>query len=81
MLSSMSDVVAEAIREVTSATRRIGQESAHSSTRVTRDGDHFSFPLPENDPGVKMTVGVTAGLAAVMGFFAQFISPRDSTSR
>ena len=54
----MSDVVAEAIREVATATRQISQESAQSSTRVTRDGDHFSFTVLREDvtPGSLATI-------------------------
>lgn len=40
----MADSAKEAIREVVRTVRDIDNAS---STRVTRDGDHFSFPLPE----------------------------------
>jgi len=44
----MDDLVVEAIREVTTATRRIREQSDHVLTRVVRDGDNFSFARPES---------------------------------
>jgi len=40
----MSDYAKEAIREITRALKDLHKVS---STRVIRDGDHFSFALPE----------------------------------
>jgi hypothetical protein len=40
----MATAAEQAIREISSALKELGKVS---SSRVTRDGDHFSFALPE----------------------------------
>jgi hypothetical protein len=40
----MATAAEQAIREISNALKELGKVS---SSRVTRDGDHFSFALPE----------------------------------
>ena len=66
----MNSLVVEAIREVTTATRRISEQSDHVSTRVVRDGDNFSFARPES--GSESGVGL--GKAIVLRLFKGMVS-------
>lgn len=43
----MATVAEQAIREISKALKELDKIS---SSRVTRDGDHFSFALPERQP-------------------------------
>jgi len=63
----MSDLVVEAIKEITSATRRISEGSAHSSTRVIQDGDNFSFSRPESgaQPGLGLGRAIVERLTRI----------------
>jgi hypothetical protein len=61
----MDNLVIEAIREVTTATRRISEQSDRVSTHVVRDGDNFSFARPES--GSESGVGL--GKAIVQRLF------------
>ncbi|MGH9346387.1 MAG: hypothetical protein ACRD26_03880 [Vicinamibacterales bacterium] len=64
----MTDIATAAILEVTRTTRQISERASHSSTRVHRDGDHFSFALPESSGSTDhIERGVPARLARHLG--------------